>query len=217
MIMPLRVTNGLPITPQVPTPVVELIPTAISPAEELLPVDAAPAVSAPALQRFSQERMQWCWAACAQMVAAFYNRNGSQCRLARFLFNQNGCCTSGTNFNSNCDQGCDGEDVARVYDHLGITASRRTFAVDFSDVVFEIERGRPVEAGLKWISDQLRGGHLVIIYGFSPSDDPDDGWIRVNDPWDDFQFETEIRYSFLRVAYGMGIWSDTWINIREKV
>lgn len=220
--MPLRVANGVSITPQFPSPVVEELMAAEPPPpmNNFLPLDAPvlPAPFAPrALQRFSQERLQWCWAACAQMVATFYNRNSRQCRFASFLFNEDGCCSEGMSFNSDCDQSCDGDDVALIYNQMGLSATRRHFAVRFSDVVSELRNGRPVEVGLKWTRDQLRGGHLVIVYGFSPGENSEDGWVRVNDPWDEFQPQGEIRYSYLLAAYGMGVWSDTWINIREQV
>lgn len=212
--MPLHVDDGIQITPQAPPQVIELSPTDIQPANNSFNMQPN---NASALRRFSQERSEWCWAACAQMVATFYNRSSSQCRLASFLFDEDGCCESDLNFNSACNQGCDGDDVVAVYDRLGIGARRLNFAAQFADVVSEIKNGQPVEAGLKWLGDQLRGGHLVIIYGFSPSANAQDGWIRVNDPWDEFQPQSEIKYSYLRAAYGMGRWSDTWVDIVKQV
>jgi hypothetical protein len=215
--MPLRVVKGIPITPHA------------APAKEELEISAPPKehamlgyqslASARRWKHIPQERSQWCWAACAQMIADYFGRNVSQCSLARRLFSVKKCCESGSGFNSSCDQGCDRTALAnRIYpSFLRLNASLKENAIQFCDIIDEITNNRrPVLVGLKWTQGGLQGGHLVVISGWSESLDPEDGWLTVHDPLEGEEPQMEVRYSYLRTAYGFGEWQDTWVNITRQ-
>lgn len=150
-----------------------------------------------------QEQTQWCWAACAQMVLRYSgNLTVRQCDFVNWLFGLSDCCAAGST--SLCNRPCQVADVCRVYSAFGLRCSYSNGTVSFGGLQFEIDQGRPVEAGLAWTGG---GGHVVIVRGWY-----DDGKIHVNDPW---YGHGAIPYSDLVNAYGQGTWFGTFTDLRR--
>jgi hypothetical protein len=120
---------------------------------------------------------QWCWAASAQMVLAFYgNLQMQQCELANLLLCRGDCCDRPLPTDE-CDQRCAGDDVAWVYSECNLSATRQ-FAVDQAVLEQEIVDGRPVEVGLQVDVDT---GHLIIVrWAGMDAGQPS---VILSDPW----------------------------------
>jgi Papain-like cysteine protease AvrRpt2 len=151
-----------------------------------------------------QTQNQWCWAACAQMVAAYYgNRTVTQCSLANFLHGRTNCCQRPGS--EACNRPSQYEGVGRVFNHLRIECISHLWAVNTPVVLKELRGGRPVEVGLLWFGG---GGHAVIVYGLTPQ-----GLWAVHDPWYGTGVATDL---YLRSAYGRGRWGYSFGNLHPR-
>jgi hypothetical protein len=178
--MPLRVTTGIPIR------TARVARAAVA---------AAPILDVPFV---AQEQTQWCWAACAEMVAAFLDKPPvRQCELANFLHRQRTCCA--TPGSDRCNRPCPLEGFPAVYDHLGIPCITNTWPVSAAVVVRELTINRPVEVGYLWYGG---GGHVAIVYGVTAA-----GRFAVHDPW---YGSGSCTYEQLYFAYGLGRWAFTF-------
>lgn len=187
--MPLRVTNGVPVRvsrrPNLPA----------AAGFGLAPAAAPPMLSVPYVK---QTQTQWCWAACAEMVARYLGAAAvKQCELANVLHGQTKCCTSPAS--AACNLPTDYPGVFKVYTHLGIKCIGHTWAVNGQVVLKELKAGRPVEVGYTWAGGT--GGHVALITGVTPA-----GLLAIHDPWPDYGtgFAT---YQYVFSAYGMGRWT----------
>jgi hypothetical protein len=170
------------------------IPIKVPRAGKAVAAAAPPVLEVPYV---AQEQTQWCWAACAEMVAAFLNNTVEQCELANFLHGQTTCCT--TPATRACNRPAQWADICRVYGHLGIHCVTNTWPVSAAVVVNELQQGRPVEVGYLWFGG---GGHVAIIRGVTAQ-----GYFAVNDPW----FGAGLYlYQALYLAYGRGRWALTF-------
>jgi hypothetical protein len=181
--MPLRVAAGIP----------------IAPAEAAPRVGVEAAVAAPPMLNvpyFRQEQSEWCWAACAQMVAGYLdNPNVQQCELANFLHKQTDCCDVPDS--EACNQPCPYQGIGQVYSHLRINCISDPFPENAQVILRELLAGRPVEVGYLWLGG---GGHVALIRGIT-----DDGnYYAVHDP----AFGSgPVTPLYLYTAYGSGRWA----------
>lgn len=153
----------------------------------------------------------WCWAACADMTAAYYGNTGvAQCDFANFLFGLDGCCASPSS--PLCDQGASAQDIVKVYSNYGINSTLSESTVSFSSLDFEVSNSRPVEVGYQWFDSQGRpdGGHVALVIQTGVANNQEA--VRVNDP---AYGSGGVLYSNLLTAYGQGRWIATWTNIRR--
>src|SRR5437016_1161349 len=115
--MPLRVTNTIPIQP---------------PPEPHAAVPALPGLAGPVMldvPYVRQEQTEWCWAACSQMVAAFFGNSAvKQCELANFLHNQTKCCQKPDS--NACNQPAQYDDIGNVYTQLNINCISQNWPVN---------------------------------------------------------------------------------------
>jgi hypothetical protein len=151
----------------------------------------------------------WCYAACAQMVFDFYKKNVRQCDIAGFAKDENCCpptllvCT---------EEGCDHEDIARIYDHWGIASTphlQPAGHISLDDLRKELNEGRPVEVVIEWTSNP-GSFHAIVIIGFS---DPL-GKVMYHDPaasssgdlldFDELTNSLEFK------------WDSTWTGLKRK-
>lgn len=194
--MPVRSVTTIPIRASEP---------AAAPADT--PELAAAPVPPPmlAVRLVAQTQDQWCWAACAQMVANFYGNTAvTQCSLANFLHGRADCCQSPGSVACNQPSG-PYERIVRVFDHLGIECIGHPWDVNPQVVLTELRAGRPVEVGLLWLGG---GGHVAIIYGATPQ-----GLWAVHDPWFGTGVATDL---YLRSAYRRGRWAYSFGNLRLR-
>ena len=169
-----------------------------------------------------QEGRKWCWAACVQMIADYYDwpersrRNIPQCKMANFLFGLSHCCVRYSAAGrwrppSECDKGCPGEKVADLLRRYGVR-SRYTRVPTVSQVTAELRAGRPVLAILMW--GEEAGYHVAIItgifyqYGDFSEDYP---MLRVSDPGD--ARSRDVDWEHFVKAYGKGKWLGAWQKI----
>jgi hypothetical protein len=195
--MPLRVTAGVPIRPSRRRPALAGDGLGLAAAAGTPPVLPVPYVK--------QTQNQWCWAACAEMVARYLgNTTVTQCELANFLHGQTKCCTFPGS--TDCNRPTPYEGVGQVYRHLGINCISHRWPVNAQVVLRELTARRPIEVGYLWVGG---GGHVAVIYGVGP-----DGRLAVHDPWPDFGsgFAT---YQFVLTAYGMGRWAFSYGALRR--
>src|SRR5437899_2139292 len=122
-----------------------------------VPLVTAPLMGPPELPIpfFEQLGDNWCWAASAQMVLTFYQRPKQQCELANTLFGFSNCCattwplTQPANGIPACDQRCQGNNVAPLYNQFGLAAKRLHAFAAHAVLEQEITQQRPVEVGLR--------------------------------------------------------------------
>lgn len=118
-------------------------------------IDACAAQRTVAVARYTQERSQWCWAACAQMIgkAVTYSAK-SQSSICTKIF--------GTVKNT-------GATAAQTKTALAYTTGKtckNTGLISNASVQTEINQDQPFIAGILWNSG---GGHMVTVYGYSDS------------------------------------------------
>lgn len=163
---------------------------------------------------FRQKKKNWCWAACIQMIAAYYESEFTQCQIAQLLFTERNCCSN----QRSCDEGCDPEDVKEVLrsDEMQIECRRFSQDLSFETVETEIREERPVAAAVLWFADdgEPRGGHLILIKGCHTKNNRQ--YVKVNDP---FYGRGDVPFSKLKHYYGPedddqdGVWEHTWTKI----
>jgi Papain-like cysteine protease AvrRpt2 len=148
---------------------------------------------------------EWCWAACAQMLAYYFqNALTDQCTFAKLLFPGTDCCGAP----AACDQPIDLSNVTALFPSFGKSATFLSAPIEFGDIQSEIAAGRPVQVGYQW---STQGNHVAVIAGVS--EDNIGPLVYVNDP--DPQFANGwVYYSNLKLAYGLGTWQWTWTSIQ---
>jgi hypothetical protein len=157
--------------------------------------------------RIRQEQTEWCWAAAADMVLDFYGQPVvTQCDLANNLFPGQNCCANPGG--AACNQGVEVRDIRRLYILRNLTATRISRSVSFRRLRNEIDAGRPIEVAFFWSGG---GGHVAIVRGYR--EDNQGRFLYVNDPLDQYQV-AEVPFHRLKIAYGLGSWARTWVDIQ---
>lgn len=151
----------------------------------------------------------WCYAACAQMVFDFYNKNVTQCEIAGIANNADCCpptllvCTA---------EGCDHEDIARIYDDKGIASTphlQPTGRISLDDLKTELREGRPVEIVIEWTSNP-NSFHAIVIIGFSDQL----GKVMYHDPAADSAGDL---LDFDELTNSLEFkWDSTWTGLKRK-
>ena len=100
--------------------------------------------------RIAQLGDEWCWAACAQMVLAFYKYPAptpQQCEMANLLFRFRDCCHTPRPLpGSHCDQGCAPAPMLNgSTTSTGVVCDLAQRRRQPGQLDFEISHGRPVE------------------------------------------------------------------------
>ncbi|MBO9880836.1 papain-like cysteine protease family protein [Xanthomonas sp. D-109] len=123
----------------------------------------------------AQLQTQWCWAAVASSVAAFYappNPEFSQCRLACWATGADSCCTDGSS--TVCNQP---QLQSQALQHVGHRRTSSSGRLSFSEIRTEIDAGRPIAVTVHWAGG---GGHAVVISGYATLQNR--AYVRVQDP-----------------------------------
>lgn len=154
-----------------------------------------------AVTHVGSDEKEWCWAACAVMVADHFEIVTSQCELAGWLLSEY-CCPPP----AICNEACTIEEVSRVYAHMDIASSHTPRAVGFRTLRDQINAGCLVEVHYEWD----RGGeHVAIIHGWGETSSQ--SLVRVADPWCGVgcaDYDTGLIH-----AYGLGNWIGTWTDL----
>jgi hypothetical protein len=216
--MPLRNNNGIRIIPQSRTP--RELPFEVLNDHAMLPADfqtnrVVPWKNGFRLDGFNlilQEKANWCWAACADMILDFYGASlVTQCRIVNNFFTRDGarsCCRPENN--EVCDEGCNKEDIKTVYDRFSFSALFIEESITFQKLALEINAGRPVQVGYKWNS---RGFHVAVVIGWRRGAHGD--VVFIHDPLEEFA-QGQVFFEDLQSAYDRGEWIWTWTNLQRS-
>ena len=152
-----------------------------------------------------QEQTEWCWAACMQMVLQANGTKVTQCALANAALALTGCCEHPSS--SLCNKPLPVFSISAEWARFHHRATFVDASVPFKTVISEIrDNNNPVEVGLKWAMN--RGGHAVLIVGYSEADAED---VIVLDP---MEGERAITYNELVKAYNRGEWRWSWTGVK---
>ncbi|HEX2202958.1 MAG TPA: papain-like cysteine protease family protein [Longimicrobium sp.] len=202
--MPVRVQRTVRVPPSAPSPP----PSATDAAKEKSPLTpealGPPLVVQLPVPYVHQEQTEWCWAACAQMMAAYFGDPAArQCFSANWLYGQSACCWVPQN--PACNAPCPIDLVSVVLFHWGMQSQYHDGPVPFGVLQAELGAGRPVEVGYVYPGGS---GHVAVVVGWGG--DLEGPVVMVNDPW---VGPGEVSYASLRKAYGSGEWRFTWTGI----
>ena len=164
------------------------------------------------LANISQSLNNLCWAACTRMVLNKYHVSSGvkECDLPNFLFNQQKCCDHP--LSSDCDRGCNKNDIIKVYNNYKVNCKMSDLSgdltsdqlADISQIIRdEISDQRPVEICYTIDTD---GSHVVIIAGFK-KDATGLFLFLVFDPLNDIGCMTIDQ---LETLDGKGVWTQKW-------
>jgi len=162
-----------------------------------------PELNVPRIKQLGDE---WCWAASAQMVLAFYQYpvpTPQQCEMANLLFSLSDCCDTPLPLpGSDCDQPCFGADVEWIYNQYGWSATWLNGVADPGQLGTEITQGRPVE--VRMVTD-TQSGHVVLVkWAGTEAGQPS---VHINDP---LKSTTSVMTYAELLAKGA---FDSWIGI----
>lgn len=121
-----------------------------------------------------QAYCNWCWAATAASVSAYYNQNVmSQCQIASSVLNLS-CC--GDSMDYGCNSESDLAQALTLVAHLAQPAAVAPLAFELLQA--QLNLSRPVCCHFKWIETSGVYEHFNAIYGC----DPGVGDVDVADP-----------------------------------
>ncbi len=173
------------------------------------------------LDEFQMERQgdmnNWCWAATAKSVSAFYNKSSdwSQCKIASKALNRDCCsaslkrscdvtgflstalCITDNYSNYNGKQRCDWDGSTRI-------------SLNFDTVAREIRAGHPIGVRIVWQIDGEEGGaHFVVIVGYI-KDASGISYVVADPLREERQLKNE---NVLRHNYdGSGVWTHSYLT-----
>ena len=154
-----------------------------------------------------QQTVEWCWAACACGVARYLKLDPEPTEggLANLLTGRKDCTTSPVP--KECITGSQPEQIAAIYQVLGIDRVGPDYPLSFQTLIFELQAG-PVEIGFDWYAG---GGHVALVTGYRQ-------WaglvkFTVSDPWFG---DGEMSYSELVAGYGVGRWVLSFRRFSKK-
>ena len=145
-----------------------------------------------------QEQTNWCWAAVAASVSAFFNPNTTwtQCAIVNAELGRNDCCTNGSSANCNKPWYLD-----RALTRTGNLVSMSSGAGTLSDVEQEIDNNRPLCVRIGWNGG---GGHFVALDGYNHASN----MVAVDDP---FYGASDVDIAVFQTAYyGSGAWTHSY-------
>jgi len=152
-----------------------------------------------------QQKTEWCWVACTKMVLTVFEQDVDQCKIASILFPSDGCCQS-LNDETTCNGGCDKEDILKVYNKFGVTATFIDDTVSFPTIRRRIrDQKTPVQVCINWDEG---GAHVLVIFGWRVSGSK--RYLRIHDSLN--HGFGEIRFSELGRYLGQGDWTMTWLD-----
>lgn len=176
-----------------PTPLAGIAPTAVVDVEKQL-----------AYTQQQQQQSNWCWAATAVSVYAFYGRTLSQCELVgAFYGGKSGTKCCDTPCSSSCNQTLE---TAKAFRQLSILAGVDG-PINFSRVKRQIDNNRPISCGVFWTLGG--GGHAVVIDGYTEISSPVIEMVYVQDPASAGEGVCVLYTEFLTRYRGDGAWRKT--------
>jgi len=145
-----------------------------------------------------QQQSQWCWAAVAASVSAFFNPSTTwiQCSIVNAEFDRTDCCVNGSSVDCNKPWYID-----LGLQRTGNFRSKSTGAGTMTDVSQDIDISRPLLVRIGWSGD---GGHAVAIDGYHRGLD----MVAIDDPW---YGASDVSLAIFQTAYqGSGSWTHSY-------
>lgn len=152
----------------------------------------------------AQQKSNWCWSACTQMVERGRSLSvRSQCEIASSLLDIADCCGAG-----DCNILADAAQITEEF-QTRFPDCFPTAVPDMADLINELTIFRQaVVIGWQWSDSD--GGHVVLVYGVIEVGS--EYRFLVRDPLPG-SGRVQMTYEALRTANGTGIWTDTWIRL----
>ncbi|HLK64555.1 MAG TPA: papain-like cysteine protease family protein [Bryobacteraceae bacterium] len=148
-----------------------------------------------------------CWAACATMVAQFFQKPATLRSVVESSRVGLVCPDLVV-----CNFACSEADVLRVYGLLGITGDPPQGPLEQSALQQELVEGRPVEIGIGACGGTDATGHLIIVYGSHV--DTTGVTFLVHDP-ESAGTGTATFQGLLRNGIVALCWRRTWANLHR--
>jgi hypothetical protein len=146
-----------------------------------------------------QQQTNWCWAATAASVAAFYNvlTPWIQCTVANAQLGFSDCCGAGASGHCNV-----GSTLSDALNHVGHLASWQGGSVGFATIKGQIDLNRPLCLRIGWSGG---GGHFVAFDGYLTGSTR---FVAVDDPW---YGPSDVALTTMGGTYqGSGTWTHTY-------
>jgi len=160
-----------------------------------------------------QERTQWCWVACAQMVLKQLEMLPipKQCEIAcrSKRFGDADCCGS----TEACNSPCSMAHIEQVYCELGVTCTGLEKPIDESQLIKEIFAERPVQIGFTYANATV--GHVVLVIGEKTLKKTGQKWLHVADPRE-MNGKQTLPFDEVKTDSGKGTWIWTWLYMKRK-
>ena len=158
----------------------------------------------------AQETDQWCWAASAQMIMAFHNRDVTQCLQANNYLGRGDCCLALRP--EACIRGGWPEFDKYNFDFDRLTNRH----LDWNQLREQIGcKSFPVAFSWRWIRG---GGHMMVVRGYSTSPNGTKT-LYINNPWPPLPSGTGEQKMISYQEYIAGSththWDDFY-NIRQR-
>lgn len=145
--------------------------------------------------QYTQEKDQWCWDACCQMILKYYGHTYSQTEIAVWAL---GSDINEPNYLFDPPSSCTYHPCTEVLSHFGsIDSSGTQSYISWSTLDNEMANSRPVMIAVYWDSG---GGHAIVLRGVDEND------VYVNDPW--YGQSVQSYQGVLRYR-GNGTWGQT--------
>lgn len=146
--------------------------------------------------QYTQEKDQWCWDACCQMLLKYYGYTYSQTDIAVWALGSN---INEPNYLFDPPSSCTYHPCTEVLSHFGSIQSSGTQSyISWSALDNEMANSRPVMIAVYWDSG---GGHAINLRGTSGSSD-----VYVNDPW---YGQSVQSYDGVKRYRSVGTWGQT--------
>lgn len=164
------------------------------------------------IARVRQEKSQWCWAACGEMLARHVLKTHiAQCDFVNTYTGGKGLCQDACQGIGNCNVPCQTSKIAGIYATKGMLCRPMPVPASATEICEQIvDARRPIMAMLTF--DNL-ASHVLLITGYRATGsgpalyaiDTRDGY---GEGW--------VDYGALLNAHGHGRWVSSWSDFRSK-
>jgi len=177
-----------------------------------------------AVSLVAQERDWWCWAACTEMISAFYKHKVNQCKSANYVHGTPPDCCTGCTGNCPCwgsGWGAYISDMKDNWTHWKFDYQYVASSVGWKELKLLIHCYKtPLYVVWRWSGG---GGHVVTVYGYQET--AKKKYVVYRDPWppscekikqkckpksDWYPGATKVRTYSAFVSSGGHSWSDTF-------
>lgn len=156
-------------------------------------ISPAYAVTLSGLRNRKQSKINWCWAACAEMLGIYYGNNYTQSNICKYVMGNTDDQSATIHEAGTAIQYATDQNTAIKY-----------WEISEDDVLYELTAGRPFAIRLVWNNGN---GHLVVCGGYTA------GELRILDPLESNGSSTYYEYDELvngtQTTGGYGRWHYT--------